>query len=66
MQILYLNNNTLENYTTQNINGQVSSINNIEILKKLHEAGLKKLNIAGNNFQDTSELKKLTWTSYTE
>ena len=66
LQTLYLNNNTLENYTTQNINGQVSSINNIEILKKLHEAGLKKLNIAGNNFQDTSELKKLTWTSYTE
>ena len=66
LQTLYLNNNTLENYTTQNINGQVSSINNIEILKKLHEAGLKKLNIVGNNFQDTSELKKLTWTSYTE
>ena len=66
LQTLYLRNNTLENYTTQNINGQVSSIKNIEILKKLHEAGLKKLNIEGNNFQDTSELKKLTWTSYTE
>ena len=66
LQTLYLNNNTLENYTTQNINGQVSSINNIEILKKLHDAGLKRLNITENNFQDTSELKKLTWTSYTE
>ena len=66
LQTLYLHNNTLENYTTQNINGQVSSINNIEILKKLHDAGLKNVNIAGNNFQDTSELKKLTWTSYAE
>ena len=66
LQTLYLHNNTLENYTTQNINGQVSSINNIEILKKLNDAGLKNVNIAGNNFQDTSELKKLTWTSYTE
>lgn len=66
LQTLYLNNNTLENYTTQNINGQVNSINNIEILKKLHDAGLKNVNIAGNNFQDTSDLKKLTWTSYAE
>ena len=61
---LYLNGNTLENTVLQNLNGSVVLINNIEILKKLNNAGLTTLNISGNIFQDTSELKKLQWASY--
>ena len=66
LQTLYLNNNNLENYVTQNVNGQVILIDNIEILKKMNKAGLKELNISGNSFQDTSELKKLQWNSYND
>ena len=63
---LYLSNNSLENYTTENVDGNVISVDNISILKNLNSAGLTTLNISGNNFQDTSSLKNLTWSSYTE
>ena len=32
----------------------------------LNKNKLTQLNISGNNFSDTSELKKLKWNSYTE
>ena len=63
---LYLNNNSLENYTTENVDGNVISVDNISILKNLNSAGLTMLNISGNNFQDTSSLKSLTWANYKE
>ena len=66
LRTLYLNNNSLENYTTENVDGNVISVDNISILKNLNSAGLTTLNISGNNFQDTSSLKSLTWSSYTE
>ena len=42
--------------------------NNVDTLIKLHDAGLKSLNISENNFTagTTDRLKKLSWTSYTE
>ena len=63
---LYLNNNSLENYITENVDGNVISVDNISILKNLNSAGLTMLNISGNNFQDTSSLKSLTWANYKE
>ncbi len=66
LRTLYVNNNSLENYTTENVDGSVISVDNISILKNLNSAGLTTLNISGNNFQDTSSLKSLTWSNYTE
>lgn len=53
---LNLSNNLIQ---TVSINGT----NNVETLKKLYEAGLKKLDVSGNNFTlgSTDELKELNW-----
>ena len=58
---LDLSNNLLQTTT-------VSGHNNIETLTKLYNAGLRTLNISGNNFTpgSTDSLKNLGWTSYTE
>ena len=42
--------------------------NNIEILENLYKAGLRKLDVSGNNFTSgsTDKLKSLKWTSYKE
>ena len=58
---LNLNNNLLQ---TTSINGH----NNVETLKKLYNAGLRNLEIKGNNFTkgSTNELKNLKWNSYKE
>ena len=66
LRTLYLNNNSLENYITENVDGNVISVDNISILKNLNSAGLTMLNISGNNFQDTSSLKSLSWANYKE
>ena len=63
---LYLGNNSIENYTTENVDGEVISVDNVVILRNLNSAGLITLNISGNNFQDTSSLRSLNWKSYTE
>ena len=46
----------------------ISGKSNIEILKILYDAGLRTLDISGNNFTSgsTDELKSLNWTSYKE
>lgn len=58
---LELSNNIIQ---TTSINGN----NNVETLKKLYNAGLRTLDISGNNFTagSTDELKSLKWTSYKE
>ena len=58
---LSLNNNLLQTTT-------LTGHNNVDTLVKLHDAGLKSLNISGNNFTvgTTDKLKNLSWTSYTE
>ena len=58
---LFLSNNILQ---TNAIDGH----NNVETLKKLYNAGLRTLDISGNNFTagSTDELKSLKWTSYKE
>ena len=58
---LNLNNNILQ---TTSINGN----NNVNTLKKLYNAGLRDLEISGNNFTagTTDELKNLKWNSYKE
>ena len=66
LRTLYLNNNSLENYITENVDGNVISVDNISILKNLNSAGLTSLYISENNFQDTSSLKSLTWANYKE
>ena len=59
--LLELSNNIIQ---TTTLNGH----NNIETLKKLYNAGLRNLDISGNNFTagSTDELKSLKWTSYKE
>ena len=42
------------------------NVDNIEIIKELNKLGLKKINISGNNFSDTSAIKNLKWDSYIE
>ena len=61
LQVLMLSDNLLQ---TVSINGH----NNVETLKKLYNAGLRTLDISGNNFTagSTDELKSLKWTSYKE
>ena len=58
---LNLSNNLLQTVT-------VEGKNNIEALKTLYDAGLRNLDISGNNFTagSTDELKSLQWTSYKE
>ena len=58
---LNLSNNLLQTTT-------VGGHNNIDTLVKLYNAGLRTLNISGNNFTpgSTDSLKSLGWTSYTE
>ncbi len=58
---LNLSNNLLQTTT-------VGGHNNIDTLTKLFNAGLRTLNISGNNFTpgSTDSLKNLGWTSYTE
>ena len=58
---LDLNDNIIQ---TTSINGN----NNVETLKKLYNAGLRQLNISGNNFTagTTDELKSLKWNYYKE
>ena len=58
---LNLSNNLLQ---TTNLTGH----NNVETLKKLYNAGLRTLDISGNNFTvgSTDGLKSLKWTSYKE
>ena len=58
---LNLNDNIIQ---TTSINGN----NNVETLKKLYNAGLRNLEISGNNFTagTTDELKSLKWNSYKE
>ena len=58
---LFLSNNILQ---TNAIDGH----SNIETLKNLYNAGLRTLDISGNNFTagSTDELKSLKWTSYKE
>ena len=58
---LLLSNNIIQ---TTTLNGY----NNVETLKKLYDAGLRDLDISGNNFTagSTDELKSLKWTSYKE
>ena len=59
--IINLSNNIIQ---TTTLNGH----NNINTLKKLYDAGLRTLDISGNNFTagSTDELRKLNWTSYKE
>ena len=58
---LNLNDNIIQ---TTSINGN----NNVETLKKLYSAGLRNLEISGNNFTagTTDELKNLKWNYYKE
>ena len=58
---LNLSNNLLQTVT-------VDGKNNIEALKTLYNAGLRNLDISGNNFTagSTDELKSFKWTSYKE
>ena len=58
---LDLSNNVLQTTT-------VGGHNNVDTLIKLYDAGLRTLNISGNNFTpgSTDSLKNLGWTSYTE
>ena len=58
---LNLSNNLLQTTT-------VSGHSNVDTLVKLYDAGLRTLNISGNNFTpgSTDSLKSLGWTSYTE
>ena len=63
---LNLTNNLLENNAIMIIDGNVKTINNVEIIKKLYNAGLRNIDISGNNFMDTSEIKSLKWNSYKE
>ena len=58
---LNLSNNLLQTTT-------VGGHNNIDTLTKLFNAGLRSLNISGNNFtpSSTDSLKSLGWISYTE
>ena len=58
---LNLNDNIIQ---TTSINGN----NNVETLKKLYNAGLRNLEISGNNFTagTTDELKNLKWNYYKE
>ena len=63
---LNLANNLLENNAIMIIDGNVKTINNVEIIKKLYNAGLRNIDISGNNFMDTSEIKSLKWNSYKE
>ena len=63
---LNLANNLLENNESMIIDGNVKTINNVEIIKKLYNAGLRNIDISGNNFMDTSEIKSLKWNSYKE
>ena len=59
--LLELSNNIIQTTT-------VGGHNNVETLKKLYNAGLRDLDISGNNFTtgSTEELKSLKWTSYKE
>ncbi len=66
LKTLNISNNVLENNTTISNNGKNINVNNIEIIKKLYEAGLRNIDISGNNFSDTSEIKNLKWDSYKE
>jgi Leucine-rich repeat (LRR) protein len=61
LQYLNLEDNIIQ---TTTLNGH----NNVETLKKLYNAGLRTLDISGNNFTagTTDELKSLKWTSYKE
>ena len=58
---LNLSNNLLQTVT-------VDGKNNINVLKKLYDAGLRNLDVSGNNFTigSTDELKNLKWESYKE
>ena len=58
---LNLSNNLLQTTT-------ITGHNNIETLAKLYNAGLRTLNLSGNNFTagSTDKLKNLGWTSYKE
>ena len=58
---LNLSNNLLQTTT-------VGGHNNVDTLTKLFNAGLRSLNISGNNFTpgSTDSLKNLGWTSYIE
>ena len=58
---LNLNDNIIQ---TTSINGN----NNVNTLKKLYNAGLRNLEIKGNNFTagSTDELKSLKWDFYKE
>ena len=58
--------NLLENNTVISVDGQNINVNNIEIIKSLYDAGLRNIDISGNNFSDTSEIKNLNWDSYKE
>ena len=64
LKTLNISNNVLENNTTISINGENINVNNIEIIKELYNAGLRNIDISGNNFSDTSEIKNLKWDSY--
>ena len=63
---LNLANNLLENNSNISIDGATLNINNIEIIKNLYKSGLRNIDISGNNFSDTSEIKSLKWNSYKE
>ena len=63
---LNLANNLLENNSNISIDGATLNINNIEIIKDLYKSGLRNIDISGNNFSDTSEIKSLKWNSYKE
>ena len=66
--------NNVVNYKSLNLANNiiqtttVGGHNNVETLKKLYNAGLRDLDISGNNFTtgSTDELKSLKWTSYKE
>ena len=63
---LNLANNLLENNSNISIDGATLNINNIEIIENLYKAGLRNIDISGNNFSDTSKIKSLKWNSYKE
>ena len=63
---LDLSNNLLENNAIISKDGVTINVDNIEIIKELNKLGLKKINISGNNFSDTSAIKSLKWDSYIE
>ena len=66
LNTLNLANNILENNSNVLIDGKIANVNNIEVIKKLYKAGLRNIDISGNNFSDTSEIKSLKWDSYKE